>query len=92
MFTEQVHQRLGGAEGVSREPHNQLQRVKEGHQAAHEEPHSLHKEVKVLRTHTDTRPRVRLVELKSLMPERFGKKGEPGRSWRGTLFVWCVQC
>ena len=45
----------------------QLQRVSAGHQVT-------------LRSMVDTRSRIRLVERKTLMPDRFGKKNGP--SWR----------
>ena len=76
---EQTHQRLGVAEGVIREIQEQLQRVSAGHQAAHEAHHAIHQEKSPLRSQIDTRSRIRLVELKSLMPDRFGKKS--GSSW-----------
>ena len=69
-----AHQRLGIAEGVTNELQEQLQRVSAGHQAAHE--------VRILSSQIDTRSRVRLVEPKSLMPDRFGKKNSPiWRTW-----------
>ena len=77
---EQTSQRLGVAEGVIREPQDQLQRVSAGHQAAHEALPSIHQEMNPLRGQIETRSRIRLVELKSLMPHRFGKKTSP--SWR----------
>ena len=51
----------------------QLQRVSAGHQA-------MHQELTTLRSMVDTRSRIRLVEPKTLMPDRFGKKNGP--SWR----------
>ena len=51
----------------------QLQRVSAGHQA-------MHQELTALRSVVDARSRVRLVEPKTLMPDRFGKKNGP--SWR----------
>ena len=51
----------------------QLQRASAGHQA-------MHQELTALRSMVDTRSRVRLVEPKTLMPDRFGKKHGP--SWR----------
>ena len=45
----------------------QLQRDSAGHQA-------MHQELTTLRSMVDTRSRVRLVEPKTLMPDRFGKK------------------
>ena len=78
--TEQTHQRLGVAEGIIRELHDQLQRVSAGHQAALEALQTVHQEMRHLRSHIDTRARKRLVEPKSLMPDRFGKKRGP--SWR----------
>ena len=50
----------------------QLQRVSAGHQA-------MHQELSALRSTVDTRSRIRLVEPKTLMPDRFGKKNGP--SW-----------
>ena len=73
MSVEQAHQRLGIAEGVIHELQEQLQRVSAGHQA-------MHQELNALRSQADTSPRVRLVEPKTLMPDRFGKKNGP--SWR----------
>ena len=73
MSVEQAHQRLGIAEGVTHELQEQLQRVCEGHQA-------MHQELSALRSQADTRSRVRLVEPKTLMPDRFGTKNGP--SWR----------
>ena len=80
MTTEQAHQRLGIAEGVIHELQEQLQRVTAGHQAAHEALQTIHQEMSLIRSQIDTRSRVRLVEPKSLMPDRFGKKNSP--SWR----------
>ena len=51
----------------------QLQRISAGHQA-------MHQELTTLRSMVDTRSRVWLVEPKTLMPDRFGKKNGP--SWR----------
>ena len=51
----------------------QLQRVSAGHQA-------MHQAVSALRSQIDTRSRILLVEPKTLMPDRFGKKNGP--SWR----------
>ena len=73
-------QRLGVAEGVIRESQDQLQRVSAGHQAAHEALQSIHQEMNFLRGQIETRSPIRLVEPKSLMPDRFGKKTCP--SWR----------
>ena len=67
---------LGIANGVIHELGEQLQRV----EAAHEALQSIHQEMSTLRSQIDTRSRVRLVEPKSLMPDRFGKKNGP--SWR----------
>ena len=47
--------------------------VSAGHQA-------MHQELSALRSTVDTRSRIRLVEPKTLMPDRFGKKNGP--SWR----------
>ena len=80
MTTEQAHQLLEIAEGVIQELQDQLQRVTAGHQAAHEALQAIHQEMKLLRGQIDTRPRIRLVEPMSLMPDRFGKKNGP--SWR----------
>ena len=80
MSVEQAHQRLGIAEGVIHELQEQLQRVTAGHQAAHEALQTIHQEMSLIRSQIDTRSRVRLVEPKSLMPDRFGKKNGP--SWR----------
>ena len=53
----------------------QLQRVSAGHQA-------MHQEFTTLRSMVDTRSRVRWVEPKTLMPDRFGKKNGPNwRTW-----------
>ena len=54
-----------------------LQRVTAGHQADHEALQTIHQEMSLAR---DARSRVRLVEPKSLTPDRFGKKNGP--SWR----------
>ena len=66
----------------------QLQRVSAGHQAPHEAPQSIQQELATLRSQIDTRSRIRMVEPKSLIPDRFGKKngqvGEPGRTWQET--------
>ena len=51
----------------------QLQRVSAGHQA-------MHQELTTLRSMVDTRSCLRLVELQTLMPDRFGKKNGP--SWK----------
>ena len=51
-----------------------------GHQAAHEALQTIHQEMSLIRSQIDTRSRVRLVEPKSLMPDRLGKKNGP--SWR----------
>ena len=48
----------------------QLQRVSAGHQA-------MHQELTTLRSMVDTRSRVRLVEPKTLMPDRFRKEERP---------------
>ena len=80
MTTEQAQQRLGIAEGVIHELQEQLQRVTAGHQAAHEALQTIHQEMSLIRSQIDTRSRVRLVEQKSLMPDRFRKKNGP--SWR----------
>ena len=77
MSTEQTCQRLGVAEGVIRELHDQLQRVAAGHQAAHEALQTIHQEMNFLRGRFETRSRIRLVEPNSLMPDRFGKKTGP---------------
>ena len=53
------------------EQQEQLQRVSAGHQA-------FHQELATLRSMVDRRSRVRLVEPKASMPDRFGKKP----SWR----------
>ena len=78
MSVEQAHQRLGIAEGVIHELQEQLQRVSAGHQA-------MHQELSNLRGQVETRSRVRLVEPKTLMPDRFGKNNGP--SWRTWLFL-----
>ena len=80
MSVAQAHQRLGIAEGVIRELQKQLQRGSAGHQAAHEALQAIHQEMSTHRSQIDTRSRIRLVEPKSLMPDRFGKKNGP--SWR----------
>ena len=80
MSTERTNQRLDVAEGVTRELQDQLQRVATRHQAAHEALQSTHQEVNFLSGQIETRSRIRLVEPKSLMPDRFGKKTGP--SWR----------
>ena len=72
------HQRLGIAEGVIHELQEQLQRVSAGHQA-------MHQELSTLRSQVDTRSRVRLVEPKTLMPDRFGKKNRS--SWRTRSYL-----
>ena len=56
----------------------QSQRVSAGHQA-------MHQELTTLRSMVDTRSRVRLVEPKTLTPDRFGKKNGP--SWRTWLYL-----
>ena len=56
----------------------QLQRVSAGHQA-------MHQELSALRSVVGTRSRIRLVEPKTLMPDRFGKKN--GLSWRTWLYL-----
>ena len=84
MTTEQAHQRLGIAEGVIHELQEQVQRVSAGHQAAHEALQSIHQETRNLSSQIDTRSRVRLVEPKSLMPDRFGKRNGSGWSRRST--------
>ena len=87
MSFEHAHQRLGIAEGVIHELQIQLQLVFAGHQA-------MHQELSNLRGQVDTRSRIRLVEPKTLMPDRFGKKngrvGELGRTWQGTSLAWCT--
>ena len=59
----------------------QLQQVSAGHQA-------MHQELTTLRSMVDARSRVRLVEPKTLMPDRFGRRtaraGELGHIWQGT--------
>ena len=57
-----------------------MQRVAAGHQAAHEALQTFRQEMYLLRSQIETRSRIRLVEPKSLMPDRFGKKTSP--SWR----------
>ena len=85
MSAEQVHQRLGIAEGVIHELLEQLQRVPVGHQAAHQE-------LSALRSQADTRSRVRLVEPKTLMPDLIGKKNGPSwRTWQETSSASCMQ-
>ena len=66
MSVEQVHQRLGIAKGEIHKLQEQLQRVSAGHQA-------MHQELSNLRCQVDMRSRIRLVEPKTLMPDRFGK-------------------
>ena len=78
--TKQTNQRLGVVEEVVRELRDQLQRVSAGHQAAHAALQIIHQEMNVLRGQIETRPRIRLVELKSLLPDWLGKK--TGLSWR----------
>ena len=73
MSVEQAHQRLGIDEGVIHELQEQLQRVSAGHWA-------MHQELSAVRSKADTRSRVRLVEPKTLIPDRFGMKNGP--SWR----------
>ena len=80
MSVDQAHQRLGIVEGVIQDLQEQLQRVTAGHQAAHEALQTIHQETNLRRNHMEVRSRVRLVEPKSLMPDRFGKKNSP--SWR----------
>ena len=80
MSVDQAHQRLGIAEGVIQDLQEQLQRVTAGHQAAHEALQTIHQETNLRRNQMEVRSRVRLVEPKSLMPDRFGKKNSP--SWR----------
>ena len=80
MSVAQASQRLGIAEGVIHELQEQLRRASAGHQAAHEALQAIHQEMSALRSQIDTRSRIRLVEPKSLMPDRFGKKNGP--SWR----------
>ena len=80
MTTEQAHQRLGIAEGVNHELQEQLQRASAGHQAAHEALQTIHQEMSLLRSHIEMKSRIRLVEPKSLMPDRLGRKSGP--SWR----------
>ena len=58
----------------------QLQRGSAGHQA-------MHQELTALRSMVDTRSRVRLVEPKTLMPDRFGKKNGPSPSWRTRSYL-----
>ena len=83
---EQTHQRLGVAEGINSELQEQLQRVSAGHQVPHEALQSIiHQGMNLLRCQIETRSRIRLVEPKSLMPDRFGKKTGP--SWR-TWSYW----
>ena len=82
MSLEQAHQRLGIAAGVISALQEQLQRESARRQAAYEALQSIHKEISILLSQIDTRPRVRLVEPKSLMPDRFGKKNGPSlRTW-----------
>ena len=82
MSTEQTNQRLGVAERVIRELQDQLQRVASGHQAAHEALQTTHQEMNLLRRQIETRSRIQLVEPKSLMPDRLGKKTDPScRTW-----------
>ena len=82
MSAEQAHQRLGVAEGVTRELQDQMQRVSAGHQAVHEAIQTIHQEMSLLRSQTDTRSRIRLAEPQSLVPDRFGKKSGPScRTW-----------
>ena len=85
MFGEQSNQRLGDAEGVIPELQDQLQRVAAGHQAAHEALQTTHQEMNLLRSQIERRSRIRLVEPKSLMPDRFSKKTSP--SWRTWSFL-----
>ena len=80
MSVDQAHQRLGIAEGVIQGLQEQLQRVTAGHQAALEALQTIHQEMNLLRNQMEVTSRVRLVEPKSLMPDRFGKKNGP--SWR----------
>ena len=80
MTTEQDYQRLGIAERATHVLQEQLQRVSAGHQAAHEVLQSIYQEMRILRYQIDLRSRIRFVESKSLMPDRFGKKNGP--SWR----------
>ena len=83
---EQTHQRLGVAEGINSELQVQLQRVSAGHQVPHEALQPIiHQGMNLLRCQIETRSRIRLVEPKSLMPDRFGKKTGP--SWR-TWSYW----
>ena len=88
MSVEQAHQRLGIAGRVTHEQQEQLQRVSAGHQATHQE-------LGALRSQADTRSRVRLVEPKTVMPDRFGRKeerpGELGHIWQGTSSAQCMQ-
>ena len=51
----------------------------------HEALRSIHREMSILRCQIDTTLRVRSVELKSLMPDWFGKKNGP--SWRTWSFL-----
>ena len=75
---EQTHQRLGVAEGINSELQEQLQRVSAGHQVPHEALQPIiHQGMNLLRCQIETRSRIRLVEPKSLMPDRFGKKTGP---------------
>ena len=85
MSTEQTHQRLGVAEGVIQELQDQLQRVSAGRQAAHEALQTIHHEMSLLRSQNDSKSRKQLVEPKSLIPDRFGKKNGP--SWRTWSYV-----
>ena len=80
MSVDQAHHRLGIAEGVIQELQEQWQRVTVGHQAAHEALQTIDQEMNLLRNQMEVRSRVRLVEPKGLMPDRFGKKNGP--SWR----------
>ena len=95
MSAEQTHQRLGVAEGVSREFLDLLQRVSVRHQAAHEALQTIHQELSRLRSRTGARSRIRFVKPKSRCQigseRRAAKVGEPGRTWQGTSLVWCIQ-
>ena len=86
MSVEQVHQRLGVAEGVVRELQDILQRETTGHQAAHEAPQSLNQGINVLRGENPIRGHVPgWWSRRVLMPDRFGQKR--GASWRSWSYL-----
>ena len=85
IFVAQAHQLLGIDETVICDLQDQLQQVTAAHEAAHEALQAIHQEMDHIRNQAGPRARTRLVEPKSLMPDRFGKKS--GSSWRKRSYL-----